>query len=222
METISSREFFDICSNPDTKIIKYGKVDQPKVYEKNENIIIKLFYPKHDLLSSDRIWPRAVRFYNNVTSLRSQGYEVPEVIKFQFCPDLRMYVLQYSKIQGNDIRALARQGQLDLLNDVAELLAKLHKDGIFFRSIHLENVLCTPDRKMALIDIADVRFKSRPLNVHLRYRNIKHVLLHRDDKVLCEAFGVDNFMKAYFKAAGLSGWSRKLLSRWINKAVRGI
>lgn len=219
MEIISNREFYDICNDSNTKTIKFGKVDQPKVYEK-DNTIIKLFYPKKSLLSSDRIKPRAIRFYNNVKSLYSQGYDVPRITKLQFCPDLRMYLIHYNKIQGGDVRSLARHGKLDLINNVADLLADLHKNGIFFRSIHLENLLYQPDGKMALIDITDVRFGSRPLPLYLRYRNIKHLLLHRDDRDLWQAFGAKNFLDVYFKSAALSGFSRKLLSHLVNRAVK--
>lgn len=220
LDIISSREFYDICNNQNNKIIKFGKVNQPKVYEKDGDTIIKLFYPKQRLLSSDRIRPRAKRFYNNVKSLHTHGYDVPKVNKVQFCPELKMYVIYYNKIQGNDVRTLAKHGDLNIIYNVADLLADLHKNGIFFRSIHLENLLSKPDGKIALLDLTDVKFKSRALTIYLRYRNIKHLLQEPNDRELWQAFGVKTFLDAYFKSAKLSRMSQMLLTTFIKRSIK--
>jgi len=220
LDIISSREFYDICNNQNHKIIKFGKVNQPKVYEKDGHTIIKLFYPKQRLLSSDRIKPRAMRFYNNVKSLHTHGYDVPQVNKVQFCPELKMYVIYYHKIQGDDVRTLAKQGNLNIIYNVAHLLADLHKNGIFFRSIHLENLLSKPDGNIALLDLTDVTFKSRALTIYRRYRNIKHLFQEPNDRELWQAFGVKNFLDAYFKSAKLPKISQTLLAIFIKRSIK--
>jgi tRNA A-37 threonylcarbamoyl transferase component Bud32 len=220
LDIISSLDFFNICNHQNNKIIKFGKVNQPKVYEKDDDTIIKLFYPKQRLLSSDRIKPRAIRFYKNVKSLHSHGYDVPKVNKIQFCPELKMYAIYYNKIQGNDVRTLVKHGNLNIINHVAELLADLHKNGIFFRSIHLENLLLKPDGKIALLDLTDVKFKPRALTLSFRYRNIKHLLQEPNDKDLWQAFGINNFLDAYFKFANLSKISRTLLNLLIKHSIK--
>lgn len=215
MDIISCHEFAAICHDTNTQIIKFGKVDQPKVFEKNGNTIIKLFYPKRRKITSDRIRPRAIRFYRNVDKLFGRGYSVPRIDKMQFCPDLKMYLLYYPKIQGCNVRYHAQNGNLDIITEVARLLADLHKKGIFFRSIHLENLLYQPDGKFALLDVTDVKFRSGALSLYLRYRNIKHLLNEPMDKEIWHAFGISRFMSEYFRFAGLKHYSGLLLNRLV-------
>ena len=175
MDIISTDEFNAICNDANTKTIKFGKIDQPKVFEINDNIIIKLFYPKKSWLSSDRIWPRAMRFYNNVKALNARGYEAPRVDKVQFCRELKIYLLYYPKIQGKDVRSLASHGEIGVIRHVAHLIAGLHINGIFFRSIHLENLLYQSQGKMAFTGCDGCPFKSGALRLYSRYRNLKHL-----------------------------------------------
>jgi len=219
MDIISCQEFTAICHDTETQTIKFGKtIQQPKVFEKNGDTIIKLFYPKKSRLSSDRIRPRAMRFYRNVNQLHQSGYTVPRVDKIQFCPELRMYLLYYPKIQGRDIRCLAKDGNLDVIRHVAHLLADLHEKGIFYRSIHLENLLYQPDGKIALLDVTDVKFKSAALSWYFRYRNIRHLFNEPLDKDLWQAFGISNFMKEYYQFAKLSPHSRFLLDYLVQQS----
>lgn len=220
LDTITSGEFQDICNNNDTKIIKYGRIDQPKVYEHGGQTIIKLFYAKKKWLSSDRIRPRAMRFCKNTQSLQRYGYEVPQILKVQHCPELRIHLVHYTKIEGVDVRKLATLGNLSVIDDVASLLADLHQNGIFFRSIHLENLLYKSDHSFALIDITDVKFKSGPLSLYMRFRNLKHLLSEPYDKAIWEKYGVDHFLNIYFKKAGMSSIERKLLTRLVHRAIK--
>jgi RIO-like serine/threonine protein kinase len=50
----------------------------------------------------------------------------------------------------------------------------LHGAGIYFRSLHLGNIVVTPDNEMGLIDVADMRFLRAPLNAELARRNLQH------------------------------------------------
>jgi tRNA A-37 threonylcarbamoyl transferase component Bud32 len=217
MDIISTDEFNTICQDSSMKVLKVGRGDLPKVMEKNGDTIIKIFYPKKSKFSSDRIWPRAMRFYKNVKRLQSNGYHAPEITKVQFCSDLKIYLLHYRKLDGQDVRSLVQSGQLHIIKEVAHLVANLHTQGIFFRSIHLENLLYQPDNKFALLDVADVRFKSKNLSLSIRYRNLKHLFLVQMDKPSWKAFGINQFMNEYFKHANLALPSRKLLSWFIQR-----
>ena len=76
------------------------------------------------------------------------------------------------------------------------------------------------ENKFALIDLAGVRFKSRSLTTLLRYRNLRHLLGEPDDRELWQAFGVDNFLKLYFKHANLSIAAEKLITYLIKRNVK--
>lgn len=218
MDQISSAEFDTMCQDKALKIIKYGRGIQPKVFEKDGSTMIKLFYPKKRLISSTRFKPQALRFSDNITGLHARGYNVPSLIRVQHCTDLNTYLVHYQKIEGQNIRALAKLGKMHLIEDVAKLVANLHKDGIIFRSIHLENLLYKSDGSLALIDIADVRFKDKPLNIYLRYRNLVHLFASEDDQALWEAFGIQNFLNRYFAAAKSSNTVRRIISFLIHRS----
>lgn len=147
-----------------------------------------------------------MRFCDNITRLRKAGYLAPNIIKVQYCAEQRVHVVYYEKIIGDDIRYLAEQkGQFHILHDVAKLLANLHKDKILFSSIHLENLLYTPQGKLALIDTGDVRFKKFALLMpYFRYRNLTRLFREPLDKAIWQAFGIENFMQSYFQHAALA------------------
>ena len=82
-------------------------------------------------------------------------------------------------------------------------LAHLHQSGVYFRSLHLGNVLYTPDGDFGLIDFLDIRFKSRPLRPTLIRRNFEHLrgyLLRRS----VQNFPWDELMRCYDEASKAS------------------
>jgi len=220
MKHISRDEFNAIVNESGLKILKYGLPNQPKVYEKDSDTIIKLFYRKKKWMSSDRIIPRAMRFCRNINSLRDRGYTVPTVLDIKYCTHSRMHVVYYTKVAGEDTRSLAKKGNIAIIEEVAKMVADLHDKGVFFRSIHLENLLYQAKDKFALIDLAGVRFKSGPLSTLLRYRNLRHLLGEPDDRELWLAFGVDKFLKLYFQHAKLSNTAEKVITYLIKRNVK--
>jgi hypothetical protein len=224
MDMISSREFYSLYSNTQEIYQKNSMIslvsnaaNRPKVIEKNGDTIIKFFYSNKKKLSSDKIKPRYQRFCENIQLLQKYGYAVPHLLKTQSCSDLKVHIVHYLKIEGREVRNTTQNGDLTSIPGIAKLLADLHAKGIFFRSIHLGNLLQKADGELALIDIADVRFKSSPLSLSVRYRNLKHLFKHREDKQAWQAFGINNFMQIYFEAAKLSKFSQKLLGLFIRR-----
>ena len=216
MQVITAQDFDALIKS--TKILSYGRPNQAKVFEKNENTIIKLFYWKNKLITSDKLRPRVMRFCNNLESLRRLGYAVPTIDKLQKCPELRFSLVQYEKVVGEDIRTLAKAGDVEVIAKVADFLANLHKNGVFFRSIHLENLLLQPDYKtFGVIDVTDIQFSALPLSIYKRYRNLRHLLKEKNDRQLWQAFGVERFLTLYFAAAKLSPFKEKVLATLIKR-----
>ncbi len=54
----------------------------------------------------------------------------------------------------------------------------LHDKGIYFRSLHLGNVVCTPDGRLGLIDFSDLRIHPWSLGNYLRARNMRRMQGH--------------------------------------------
>lgn len=219
MEVILAREFDEICQK--SKVIKFGRsLEQPKIFETQDNTIIKLFYSKRRRFSSDKFKPYAIRFCRNIARLRAHGYSVPQVTQIKYCAERKIYLVYYKKIPGIDIRSYAKTHDINFISQVIKLLADLHQNGVFFRCIHLENLLKQADNKIALLDIVDVRFKNHKLSIHTRLRNIKHLLRDPNDKELWQTYGIQKFLNEYFASAKLGMFARFILSRSILKAVR--
>ncbi|HZJ92281.1 MAG TPA: toluene tolerance protein, partial [Thiopseudomonas sp.] len=54
--------------------------------------------------------------------------------------------------------------------------------GVYFRSIHLGNVVLTPECELGLIDISDMKIFRRPLSKWQRKRNFEHMVRDERDR----------------------------------------
>ena len=54
--------------------------------------------------------------------------------------------------------------------------------SVYFRSLHLGNVLLMDDGEFALIDIADLHIYPSPLRIALRQRNLRHMQRYPEDR----------------------------------------
>jgi tRNA A-37 threonylcarbamoyl transferase component Bud32 len=210
MEIITIDAFHSLLSNPNNTIIT-TKYNKPKLIENSNGEITKIFYPKKRWRSSNRRRPYALRFYKNATLLSTHGIQAPHITSLKYCPDMKTYMISYKKIPGENVRVLMKQNEKTLLTDVAKYIATLHQKGIFFRALHLENLLYQQG-EFILIDIDDVTFKNKPLNFRYRYRNLKHMFLVNEDKEVWNTENIKNFMELYFQYANLSLFSKMMLS----------
>ena len=142
--------------------------------------MLKLFRRKR-LLSSAAWYPYAERFADNASALRQRGIPVPEVIDVFRIPSIGRDAVHYHPLPGRTLRQLRREGlepsrEARLKDAFTHLLVELHEKGVYFRSLHLGNVVCTPDGRLGLIDIADARMSRRPLRRHQRIRNLQRLL----------------------------------------------
>lgn len=211
METISASQFHAICTQPDIKIVQ-TICNKPKVLETKNNEILKLFHPRSKSFSSNLYKPYALRFRSNAKRLTALGFIAPHVTKVQYCPEIKTHIVSYNKLPGKTMDALITTGHPDQIQQVIAFIARLHDKGIFFRSLHLSNLLQQGDGSFAMIDITDIRFKNRRLPLHLRYRNLKHVLLHKEDVAFWKNIGIDTFLQYYFQFSHCSLLTRKIVS----------
>lgn len=183
---------------------------------------IKIFRTKK-LLSTAIFRPYALRFQSNAEKLASLGIPTVQVCSVSYCPENRRHLVTYRPLPGETLRAALRtgEGQDDLLAAFARFLAKLHRRGIYFRSIHFGNVIIQPDsNEPGLIDIADMRIRRRPLGASARARNFRHFLRYREDVHALEAFGLARFLEIYLEDADLRGWQRLLFRRLAARTLR--
>jgi hypothetical protein len=180
------------------------------------NHIIKLFYPRRRITSA-RIYPYAYRFWNNARKLRKKGVISINCEQLRYDRHNGRHLITYPLLPGATLRdrlAKACNGD-DYLDKLATYLVTLHTKGILFRSIHMGNILVLENGCYGLIDVADMSTQQRPLGLIKRARNFRHLLHDRGDRERLEEYGYDRLLDNYEKAAGISGYRRKLLQRFI-------
>jgi RIO-like serine/threonine protein kinase len=102
-----------------------------------------------------------------------------------------MTAVLYQPLPGETLRQIASKEGFNWqqsLPALVGLIRSLHASGIYFRSLHLGNIVVTPDNRMGLIDVADMRFLRRPLPKYLIRRNLQHFARYIDREKLNDSF----------------------------------
>ncbi|MDR0378501.1 MAG: lipopolysaccharide kinase InaA family protein [Candidatus Accumulibacter sp.] len=151
-----------------------------KVLRLTNGHFLKLFRRKR-LLSSALWYPYARRFVDNAEALVTRGILVPRVLAALRVPSVRRDAVLYQPLAGMTLRALCQRGldagsERRLKRLFTDFVIHLHSLGIYFRSLHLGNVVLTPEGELGLIDFSDLRIYRRPLPVFMRRRNLRRML----------------------------------------------
>ncbi len=104
------------------------------------------------------------------------------------------YVVHYAPLVGVTLKTLLDQQKLPvgLVKQLGAFIAELHEKGIHFRSLHLGNIVLTPEGKMGLIDIADMKIYPWSLWFSTRLRSFRHLTRYARMNV---PFGQSNWMQ---------------------------
>lgn len=184
-----------------------------KVLRLTDGNFMKLFRRKR-LISSAAFFPYAKRFANNAQMLRKRGIPCPEVLATYRVGDIARDVVHYQPLPGLTLRQLiaepAQFQDADLLRKFGRFVAELHNQGIYFRSLHLGNVVMTPDNELGLIDIADMKTLRRPLRKSLCLRNFQHMRRYKHDHAWLLQENGDLFFDSYI-AHSQHRWQRQTL-----------
>ena len=176
-----------------------------KVIKTPDGRIVKFFRLKR-LLSSARFKSYAARFVDHAKALKKLGFNTVEIEDVYYCRAVKRSLVFYDPLPGQTLReALASQDKPD---DIMEMFiafyAELHNQGVYFRSIHLSNVIISDNMDaLGLIDIADMKIYSKSLSKEMRMRNFRHLTRYNQDRESIERFGVERFMHIYFKLSQL-------------------
>jgi tRNA A-37 threonylcarbamoyl transferase component Bud32 len=175
---------------------KYGD----KVLRLKDGSYFKLFRRKR-ILSSAMLYPYAQRFADNARLLESRQIPCPSVLGVYRISSLSRDLVHYAPLPGETLRHLYRNGEDPALRDLRKRLgafvAGLHDQGIYFRSLHLGNIVLTPDEQLGLIDIADLKGQDPALGKNKRLRNFKHLLRYTEDRDWLLAGQCQDFFDAY-------------------------
>lgn len=182
MRTLSNEQLHTLSAA--AKILESDGLG-PKVLRLVDGSFLKLFR-KRRLLSTETLKPYAVRFAENAAHLKRLGFISPEIIAvYRLAGPTNRTAVHYQPLPGQTLRqALAKssaQQRQQLIGQFGELLAQMHQRGVYFRSVHLGNVLVLPDQRLGLIDLADMRISRCPLNLNKRQRNLRHMQRYTED-----------------------------------------
>ena len=176
----------------------------PHVYLTPDNKVVKMFRQKR-LLTTNRLDPYARRFERNANRLKVLGFNSVTVEKVARCRDLNKHLVIYPLLPGQTIRELAERpdDQRNALDRLPGYLCELHHRGVYYKALHLGNVLVQTDGTFALIDIHWTKFRSRPVSVNNRLRNFFNTLGYAEDHASLTHYGLKRFFDAYLHCCQL-------------------
>ena len=148
----------------------------PKVYRLANGEILKLFRRKR-LLSSALLRPHSLRFTENAQELAAMGIPTLNPLRLYRLHDPERTAVLYQPLPGVTLSHLLRESPEQwptMLPTLASFINFLHERGVYFRSLHLGNIVQTPAGELGLIDVADLRMRRCALNSALIERNREH------------------------------------------------
>lgn len=155
-----------------------------KVLHLTDGTFLKIFRRKR-LLSKNLFLPPARRFAINAAELSRLGIPCPNIIALYKMNQPYRSLVHYEPLQGTTLRDMldnqSPAAQEALFARLKVFITHLHDLGVYFRSLHLGNIVETPAGELGLIDISDMRCLNKPLSVRLRKRNYQHLFRYQDD-----------------------------------------
>lgn len=155
-----------------------------KVMRLEDGSFVKLFRRK-TWLSKTVLFPPAKRFARNARELKRMGVACPEILGLYKIHKPFRSVVHYTPLPGLTVREALKtadvERQSEVMHQLACFVSHLHELGIYFRSLHMGNIIISPDGELGLIDISDMRCMNRPLSRRLRKRNYQHLFRYKND-----------------------------------------
>jgi tRNA A-37 threonylcarbamoyl transferase component Bud32 len=175
-----------------------------KVLRLRNGNFLKLFRRKR-LLTSAALFPYAQRFADNARALQQRAIPCPQVIAVYQLKSIQRDAVYYAPLEGQTLRQLfdSPERAASLRAQLGEFVAQLHARGVYFRSLHLGNIVLTPDNTLGLIDIADLKCQRRALSLGKRLRNFQHMLRYSQDRQWLLGDNSSEFLQSYLSSSGL-------------------
>lgn len=206
MQKLTAEQYADLTRG--AKVLTRDQFGD-KVLHCGDGLVIKLFRRKR-LLSSALFWPYAVRFADAATKLDQLGIDSVKVTGLYYVPSIQRHVVTYPFVAGQTLRDALNDSETSasqrtgLMLALAKFVALLHGKGVYFRAIHLGNVLVRPDGTLSLIDVSEASFHQGPLRLGQRARNFRPMTRYQKDLQALLDCGADRFLSVYLQHSGLS------------------
>lgn len=205
MQLLSLSNYYNLIDGAEVLVSEcVNGQEWPKVLRLQDLSFLKLFRLKR-YLTSARLIPYAVRFQRHVKRLQLADIPTVDIQAVFKIATIERTAVHYRPLEGQTLREYCDTHDLDRSHAVqlGQFFEFLHRRGIYFRSIHFGNIVLTPNHRIGLIDVADMRFRRGPLKMGLRIRNLRH-LFRYDSDLDCLSPARCTFIDAYCAAAGLS------------------
>ncbi|MGE8188872.1 O-antigen ligase family protein [Pseudomonas sp. NPDC086278] len=179
----------------------------PKVLRLVDGSFLKLFRRRR-WYTSGSFNPYSERFAVNSEQLRTMGIPTPQILAL-YRLENGSSAVHYSPLPGNTLRQVlqgitAPAVRQALVERFGKFMAQLHEQGVYFRSLHLGNVLVLDDGEFGLIDVADMRIYPSSLSLSLRQRNLRHMQRYTVDRRWLFEDHFDALLQGYAKKASKS------------------
>ncbi len=214
MKRISHKEY--LILRQDADIYSKDPWGDKVLYLRNGSFI-KLFRIKH-LISSARLYPYSLRFVKNAKKLFTLNIPTIEIIELFNIPSIKRTAVQYKKLEGDTLPSyLSHRKFTDTMaQEFGTFISSLHNKGVYFRSIHLENVIVLPNKNFGLIDVSDMKIHSRSLSPRKRNANFRHLTRYDSHRDLLKQKLIP-FLQAYLEQTNFSEHRRIKLKKKLLK-----
>ncbi|SFP76021.1 Lipopolysaccharide kinase (Kdo/WaaP) family protein [Geopseudomonas sagittaria] len=163
-------------------------------------------YRRKRLLSSALWAPPARRFAANAERLRQLDIPAPFIVETLQVPSRQLNGVRYQPLPGDTLRnhwrSLDDEQRAGEVQRFGAFLGQLHEFGVYFRSLHLGNVLTLPDDRFGLIDLSDMQISGRPLPRWKRQRNLQHMLRYAEDSHWLTVLHRQSLLSGYAQYCG--------------------
>lgn len=174
-----------------------------KVLRLQDGRYLKYFRRKR-YFNRELLSPAAVRFARHARQLERLRIPTLEVESLHRIIGEPHTVAVYRPMPGDTLRALLAQDRADTqtLYRVGVFLARLHRQGVFFRSVHPGNIV-VDGLRIGLIDLLDMKVRPWSMSRWARRRNWVHFLRCEEDRPHLRPELIDALLFGYRDAADL-------------------
>jgi tRNA A-37 threonylcarbamoyl transferase component Bud32 len=140
---------------------------------------------------------------------------VPEVLNLYHVTSTRLSAVRYSPLPGKTIKDIMKAGLLDeaLAYQVGEFIAKVHALGIYFRGLHIGNIVRTPSGDLGLIDVSELSIYWS-LSRYRKLRNFARFWRVQEDAIEFGEANMDAMVKGYVSSLRYTEiWTKKITKR---------
>jgi len=162
------------------------------------------FFRRKRLFNRELLAPAALTFARHARELRKLKIPTLRVLSIHRLIGANYSVALYEPLSGRPLRQLLAEGAVDrdLMYRVGVFIARLHRLGVLFRSLHPGNIVIDAGR-VGLIDLLDMRLVPWSLSRWARRRNWRHFLRCPEDRPHLKAELIDELLLGYRDAADL-------------------